>query len=682
MENSKISISHRTINIQDGKGPFSPEIIEETLKNFSVVSFDVFDTLLFRNLADPKDVFKIIEEKYNIDNFYAKRIAAEALSREKSKIQYDSYETSIDQIYSMIYDDHNKKDFGVEMEVSEEEDLLFPHPFGMLVYKIAKKLGLKTIAISDMYLGSEQIKKILIKNGFYLDHVFSSSDWRKEDIGKYNGKSFVKVCRELNVFPEEIIHFGDNIQSDFINANEKGVASIHLPSAMEELMQDDRINPTVKSALKNMDTLESSLLLGNLSRRLKEGYFGVGYNVARAFGYIQGGLTAAAFLSFMEEEALANGKKALFCLTRDGFTIKQAAEIFGTSIDFRVIWSSRRMCLVPLLAKNAFWVLPSLFPYRPGVLRLSEELKRLHLALPEDVEDFESDNYHDFLKYLESMGSKWREIIGSEANSYRDYLRSEMDQYEDEDIALVDVGWGLTSHKAIDQLLGSCLSGFYLGTHDKAYNNDRIKNLFFSYGEPKKICTALMSAVEILELIFSDASPSAVRVSRSKFGFEPEFEKRDSSDLSRDIFVREVRAGMLDFLKDIAPYRSILKADALKNAAEAVCIALIENPTAQEYSFLGNIPHVREVGKSQFYPISYWWNPQSNADQEEIEKSLEVESLVEEKHLSQESKLDFVAEGAKNIQRSWHNRIARSILTPIFGHSRINKLSDFVYDRN
>ncbi|WP_264787154.1 hypothetical protein, partial [Gluconobacter japonicus] len=73
---------------------------------------------------------------------------------------------------------------------------------------------------------------------------------------------------------------------------------------------------------------------------------------------------------------------------------------------------------------------------------------------------------------------------------------------------------------------------------------------------------------------------------------------------------------------------------------------------------------------------------QSWFQNQRVFRTLQVESLVEEKHFSQESKLDFVTEGAKNIQRSWHNRIARSILTPIFGHSRINKLSDFVYDRN
>lgn len=55
--------------------------ILELIKNKNVVSFDIFDTLLLRNVAQPIDIFKILDrivkEKFNILNFLKKRVEAE-----------------------------------------------------------------------------------------------------------------------------------------------------------------------------------------------------------------------------------------------------------------------------------------------------------------------------------------------------------------------------------------------------------------------------------------------------------------------------------------------------------------------------------------------------------------------------------------------------------------------------
>ena len=49
------------------------ELIKLINKN-DVISFDVFDTLLLRNVYKPVDIFRILSkialEKYNVDDFY------------------------------------------------------------------------------------------------------------------------------------------------------------------------------------------------------------------------------------------------------------------------------------------------------------------------------------------------------------------------------------------------------------------------------------------------------------------------------------------------------------------------------------------------------------------------------------------------------------------------------------
>ena len=57
------------------------------IEKYQVISFDVFDTLLKRNIKNPKDVFTYINEniKTNYCNYKEERIRAESIARSKKK---------------------------------------------------------------------------------------------------------------------------------------------------------------------------------------------------------------------------------------------------------------------------------------------------------------------------------------------------------------------------------------------------------------------------------------------------------------------------------------------------------------------------------------------------------------------------------------------------------------------
>ena len=54
------------------------EELKKMLDNNDVISFDIFDTLLLRNVFQPADIFRVVGryaiEKYGIDDFYDNRI--------------------------------------------------------------------------------------------------------------------------------------------------------------------------------------------------------------------------------------------------------------------------------------------------------------------------------------------------------------------------------------------------------------------------------------------------------------------------------------------------------------------------------------------------------------------------------------------------------------------------------
>ena len=63
--------------------------IYKEIENYKYISFDIFDTLIKRNVEKPTDIFELIPKRYNkeLKNFKEKRINAEHIARKQSKFE-------------------------------------------------------------------------------------------------------------------------------------------------------------------------------------------------------------------------------------------------------------------------------------------------------------------------------------------------------------------------------------------------------------------------------------------------------------------------------------------------------------------------------------------------------------------------------------------------------------------
>ena len=281
---------------------------------------------------------------------------------------------------------------------------------------------------------------------------------------------------------------------------------------------------------------------------------------------------------------------------------------------YDVVYSSRRMCLVPLLTQGEWWVLPLLFPKRQeAIYDLHVELQRLNLHRVAKIDNFVSEDWDEFLQHLQSE-VPWETLIGDETDIYADYLRSVIGATPMEAVAIVDVGWGLNSHRAIENILGHRLRGIYCGSHVDAYHTELIDGSLFLHGQPYDRTERLMGAVEVLELFFSDASPSAIRMERKDQDgiFSPVLDGRDPEDMSRDIYVRHVRRGIRAFIEDVKPFAGEMDTSVVADLAAEVMGNIAISPTPGEYGTIGKIPHAREIGAARHSPISNWWRPPSH----------------------------------------------------------------------
>lgn len=224
-----------------------------------MVSFDIFDTLLIRPTLYPKDIFyianKLTKEKYN-ESFLDMRIHAEE---------------ELGNPYANIYDIWNyigkkfgwneaKVDFYRNIEIIIEEDLLYARKQIYELYLYAVKRSKKIIAISDMYLTSDILKKVLWRNGYgHISEVYVSCECKKR---KDTGELFAYVLEKEGInSPSSILHIGDNYNSDFKKAKKQGIKAVYIPSNMKIFF--DRVNVKKIDKWENIySDITPRLLLG------------------------------------------------------------------------------------------------------------------------------------------------------------------------------------------------------------------------------------------------------------------------------------------------------------------------------------------------------------------------------------------------------------------------------------
>lgn len=118
------------------------EIIN-TIKKYEVVSFDIFDTLLKRDVSSPTEVFRLIEEKIG-ENFSELRIQAE----KKARTLLNKEEVTLEDIYHFLPQSLN---IAKDMELKCEKELLGVNTAIFPIYeycrKNQKKLLLRLICI-------------------------------------------------------------------------------------------------------------------------------------------------------------------------------------------------------------------------------------------------------------------------------------------------------------------------------------------------------------------------------------------------------------------------------------------------------------------------------------------------------------------------------------------------------
>lgn len=234
--------------------------LQKSIDKNDIVSFDVFDTLLFRTVRKPTDLFSFMEilepelfKPFN-DEFKSIRIKAENVARS----QTEEYESSLDDIYFYIKYVYQITDEIIkkikEVELKSEKLLCYANPLAIEIFNYALRKNKTIIICSDMYLSSNFISALLRMNHFDINEkikVYVSNEHKKN---KHTGSIFKKILSENKINPKKMIHIGDNYLADIKNAKKHKINTYHLEYPPKFLSKH--------VTYKHKDEITSSLLDG------------------------------------------------------------------------------------------------------------------------------------------------------------------------------------------------------------------------------------------------------------------------------------------------------------------------------------------------------------------------------------------------------------------------------------
>lgn len=524
------------------------------LKNYKYISFDIFDTLVVRNVLKPSDVFLIIENEYNNNN--RKKIndfvRIRKLSQKNATNNKDGEEITLLDIYNEMYQYYDAKicDCLKKLEMETEINVCVPNKKIIKeYYKYAIKNNIKIIITSDMYLDENTIKKILDKCNIVYDKLYLSS---KLKLRKSTGTIFDFIVNDLNISKSELIHVGDNIISDYLIPKINGIKSILIASNSNNMFYNNKVPKKYKIQYKTLEKFVSNNIDIDKSYYYKMGY--------ETFGPILYGFTKNL------QKNLSNEK--VFFLSRDGYLMSKAFNIIDNNYASTYFYASRRALIVPTL-----WMDKDLksmcekFYFRDyiviGNLFNKFGLEKVDYQKHLKKHGFTNETklkYEDIFmnKKLLALFKEIRPLIYKNSKKEYDNLLLYMKQeHFCNNVVIVDIGWNGNMQMALNKISKNInkninIKGYYFGILPESKNIGKINMNGYLFDEHKNkniyICLKVINS--IFESMFLAPHGSVKKYKVENGVVIPVLMDYEYKDGKEKHAYEEIQTGALQFIKD------------------------------------------------------------------------------------------------------------------------------------
>lgn len=483
----------------------------------ALLSLDVFDTLFWRKVPKPEDLFLILGSRLKEQGwlipaitppmFAQLRQKAEERARFNKKCFLQTSEVNLHEIYweltgafskLSLEDMLERRGVGIyEKEVTEalalevnlEKELIQIDLNVVQLLRYAKKQKLRLLLVSDTYFEESQILAFLFlfQLTHEIDQIYLSSEY---GCSKQNGL-FERLLEKENIAASKILHIGDHLKSDVKGARSIGMKTVHyerVEAPFAEILQREWPCDLNKRR-EFLDLKEGDFGLTSLRAKMayhrslkdlkKEDRFFWKYG-ARVLGPILFG-----FIHWIYDRCHERGENKVFCLMREGHfyaqLIKRFAPFYPNHVlEVKELWVSRLFMTHASIThgnKDELMAIMHVF-----LENFTIEMFCRHLGLQIDQMSKWKEYRHMMLEdpilrksFALSLFNhrEWRkriiEVAQQKRERYVNYLSELIDPHSSKPITLVDVGWSGTAQKSLHQIFQleniQCpLYGLYLGT--------------------------------------------------------------------------------------------------------------------------------------------------------------------------------------------------------------------------
>lgn len=316
----------------------SPEALADRLAAYDVISFDVFDTLIFRPFSSPADLFALVGMELDYLGFQQLRVDAEQQARRRRQKQSGHGEVTLSEIWHVM-----ERETGIDWELGMRTERLwerrccFANPYMQRVVEHLRQRGKEMVVTSDMYLSRDDIRGLLEHCGYApFRQYFVSSEYGES---KHSGGLYRILQNWLD--GRTCIHVGDHAVSDQQQARNHSLAAHWYPN--------------VQKAGAPYRAEDLSLITGSIYRSIVNTSLHNGlhvYSREYEYGFVYGGLFVTGFCRFIHESANARDMDKILFLSRDGAVLYRAYRKLypdeAQRLDY-VYWS--RLAAVKLAAR-------------------------------------------------------------------------------------------------------------------------------------------------------------------------------------------------------------------------------------------------------------------------------------------------------------------------------------------
>ena len=555
----------------------SPKLIEgfqQQLHKIQAVSFDVFDTTLQR-VVYPKEVFALTEveavKQFGrvLAGYADKRIRAEINARKIKEKECGHCEISLEEIYEELRlktpQWTNYISELLKLEVNQEERCCRVHPSGYELWQLARTKGKQIIFISDMYLGAERIKSLLLVQGYCDPIVFCSSD---HACNKSNSELYKLAADTLGLQSNDLLHIGDNAFSDYKQALHAGFKSLPFLKPTEP-PQGSKHFPKLTEQ-KNTSSVVAGII------RLEEAYSDCtqkasgASHVARRIGHSAIGPMTYGLCYWLNQKLVEDKCDLILFLGRDGYLphkiLLDWQSKYGYLKNTKLVYFpfSRRAAAVACAADGVTPLVRDTLGHHRRTVPLRDYFERIGLDINEHSDvilaaGFSSheDVVHryrdrkrmerlitlleDALKQIGSIEKKALLIALKKAG----YDRSSKP-------AIFDIGWRGTQQACLQSILsdGPKLHGYYLSISEALPAAGTTTGYLVDNGLPKWRRGILESATPIVELSYSSTEPYLLYYGQSAGEYHL---VEDEKNLNASA-IEELHAGAEEFIASLTQF--------------------------------------------------------------------------------------------------------------------------------